>query len=138
MKLLRFTTLLLRIANGAFALLFLYAAFLQHNDPDPVPWMLLYGLAAVACIRMVAKRAGWWLATAIGSVAVGWGAMLAPRVFASPPPPGALFGTGMLEVAVEEARELLGLLIVAAWMVAIAFINRPRASTAASAPPRSR
>jgi hypothetical protein len=32
---------LLRIANGLMAMLFLFAVAVQHNDPDPLPWMAI-------------------------------------------------------------------------------------------------
>lgn len=40
----------MKILNLILAVLFLIFAFLQINDPDPVLWILIYGLMAVACV----------------------------------------------------------------------------------------
>jgi len=36
-----------------FAALFFLSAALQYNDPDPIHWIFLYGLAAVLCSMAV-------------------------------------------------------------------------------------
>jgi hypothetical protein len=38
------------------AVLFLVAAAVQYNDPDPLRWMAIYGLAGLACLLALA---GW-------------------------------------------------------------------------------
>ena len=38
------------------AVLFLIAAALQYNDPDPLRWMAIYGLAVLACLLALAGR----------------------------------------------------------------------------------
>ena len=40
----------MKILNLLLAVVFIIFAFLQINDPDPVLWILIYGLMAVACI----------------------------------------------------------------------------------------
>ena len=40
----------MKVLNLLFAVVFIIFAFLQINDPDPVLWILIYGLMAVACI----------------------------------------------------------------------------------------
>ena len=40
----------MKVFNLVLAVLFLIFAFVQVNDPDPVLWILIYGLMAVACI----------------------------------------------------------------------------------------
>ena len=47
---------LLRIANGVMAVLFAFAAAVQYNDPDPLRWMAMYGLAMLACGLALAGR----------------------------------------------------------------------------------
>ncbi len=42
--------LIMRIVNFLLAIMFLIFAFLQINDPDPVIWILIYGIMAVYCV----------------------------------------------------------------------------------------
>lgn len=41
---------IMKILNLVLAALFILFAFVQVNDPDPVVWILIYGLMAVVCI----------------------------------------------------------------------------------------
>jgi hypothetical protein len=119
-----------RAVNLGMAVLFLVAAALQYNDPDPEVWVPLYAGAAAACL-LVARRPGTWPFPAlVAGVALGWAAWLAPEVlprFSL----GDLVGTmTAANPAIELSREFLGLLIVAAWMVIVAagagLARRPR------------
>ena len=40
----------MKVFNLVLAALFIIFAFVQLNDPDPVLWILLYGIIAVACV----------------------------------------------------------------------------------------
>ena len=40
----------MKILNLVLAVLFVVFAFVQINDPDPVLWILIYGLMAVVCV----------------------------------------------------------------------------------------
>ena len=40
----------MKVLNLVLAAMFLLFAFVQINDPDPVLWILIYGLMAVSCI----------------------------------------------------------------------------------------
>jgi hypothetical protein len=40
----------MKIVNLVLAVMFVLFAFVQINDPDPVLWILIYGLMAVACV----------------------------------------------------------------------------------------
>lgn len=100
--------------------LFGIAAALQYNDPDPVVWAATYGLAAVLCGLAAAGRLPWALAAALAAAALVWSATLLPslRGLAAP---GDLARSMRAEApAIEESREALGLLIVAAWMAVLA------------------
>lgn len=39
----------IRSSTGILALLLLFSALVQYNDPDPFHWMFLYGLGAFLC-----------------------------------------------------------------------------------------
>ncbi len=46
----------MKVLNLVLAAMFLVFAFVQVNDPDPVLWILIYGLMAVACILAAFRR----------------------------------------------------------------------------------
>lgn len=105
----------LGVASGVMAALFVFAVIVQHNDPDPVRWMAIYGAAAAVSAVFAAGRRPRWPPALVGAAALGWGATLVPRVASLPP--GQLFSSwGMTGAAMEEGRELGGLVIVALWM----------------------
>lgn len=116
-----------RAANVLMAVLFLVAAGLQYNDPDPEVWMPLYLGAAAACV--VAHRPALWPVAAImACVSLVWAAWLAPEVV-----PRFAFGEDMFRSmsaenpTIELSREFVGLLIVAAWMIVLTVVAlRPR------------
>jgi hypothetical protein len=101
--------------------LFLFAAVVQYNDPDPVRWMAIY-LAASATSIAAARGSRMPIAVplVVAAIAVVWGLMLASGnrslgVYAS------MFSAWeMRSVPIEEARESSGLLIVAVWMTVVA------------------
>ncbi len=100
------------------AALFLFAAAVQYNDPDPLRWMGIYGVAALACLLSLAGRLPRWMPVLVGMVALAWAGTLAPGV--GRVSIGEIFQLyGMLSEPVEEAREMGGLLIVATWMGAL-------------------
>jgi hypothetical protein len=101
-------------------LLFTLGAAVQVNDPDPVPWIAVYALAAAAYLLSLLRRQQWALPALLCAVALGWAATLAPRVVGRVPF-GEMFGAfEMRSVGIEESREMYGLLIIAAWMAVLA------------------
>lgn len=48
--------MLIKTINIIFALLFLVAAALQYNDPDPYLWMPIYLFSAVLCALAAGKK----------------------------------------------------------------------------------
>jgi len=116
-----------RIGSGDWigAALFFGSAALQYNDPDPIRWAAVYSGAGAACLLWRHWRPAWLLAATVGLAALAWGATYLPGV-------GRMSFGHLLESMkaetpqIEEARELLGLLIVAAWMAALAIRARRR------------
>ena len=115
-----------RALNAGTALLFLFAAVVQYNDPDPLRWVAIYGAACLASIMAATGRplhpavvAGIAAVAFIWSLAImfqGQGGAAYRHMFDA---------WEMTAANVEEARESVGLLIVAAWMTALA-AWRPR------------
>jgi len=46
----------MKVLNLILAAVFILFAFVQINDPDPVLWILIYGIMAVACILAAFKQ----------------------------------------------------------------------------------
>lgn len=99
------------------AALFLTAALLQYNDPDPVWWMTTYGTAALLTIVHERMAAGRVVVPALLMVvAVAWAAAIALAMNGAVAA-RELFGPmDPNRPQIEQARETIGLLIVAAWM----------------------
>jgi hypothetical protein len=113
-----------RIFDGLFGGVFVLSAVAQHNDPDPLRWIAIYLIAAVAAACPPSSRWGLGLAAAVGIVASIWALMLLPTA-------SAVTGMGDLVAAMapdrpqtEAAREFGGLAIVVIWAVSRAV--RPR------------
>lgn len=101
-------------------LLFLLSLVVQYNDPDPLLWIAIYGVAMIASLLAALRRSLPWYATAaIALCAAVWGGWLWWGVsgrtsFAE------MFGSiGMVNLAAEEGREAIGLGLVAVFMVVL-------------------
>ena len=102
---------MLRAAAFTFSALFLFAALLQHNDPDPVRWIAIYLAACMSCLVTAFHRHDWELSAATGAVALVWALTLLPQ--AAKVPLAELFAAWeMADERVEVAREMYGLLLV--------------------------
>ncbi len=120
---------LLRTANAAMAALFLFSAGVQYNDPDAAVWIAVYMVAALGCVLRLAGRLPRWYPLLLGLVALAWAATLALGVFHHGSVSEAFGSWKMKSSSGEELREMLGLLIVAAWMAVLAFVARRGRST---------
>lgn len=108
-----------RAANIVLAMIFLFAATVQYNDPDPVQWTLIYMLPAVACVMAARGRVRALFPGLVGAAALVWAFILLPSVLSTPVPEGMFDSLQMMSPEVEEARELGGLAIVIAWMAVL-------------------
>ncbi len=119
----------LRPANLAMALLFLFCMALQVNDPDPLHWIGLYGLAGLSCCLSYLGRLPRPLPLALGFLSSAWAGLISVRVFGKGPA-SDLFGSfGMVNLAVEEAREMIGLILIGLWMVVLILFPSRTGST---------
>jgi transmembrane protein TMEM220 len=115
-------------------LMFLAFAAVQYNDPDPVQWMAVYGVAAVlSLLTAFGVRYPWLLPVLHGLVAAVWAVAILTGLWGKHVDFSQVFATiRMVDSSVEETREDLGLLIVVVWMMALAWYGRRRAVS----PPR--
>lgn len=112
--------------NRGVGLLFLVAAALQYNDPDPLRWILVWGAASAACWLFPRGRPSWALPALVALVATLWMLWLAPQALPHFRP-GDLFRTMETKTpAIEQSRELLGLAMIAGWMWGLVRVGRRR------------
>lgn len=120
-------TRLWRAANVVMLLAFAFSVIVQFNDPDPLVWIAIYGVAAVACALELTGRGSVGLPGATAIFALAWTMQLAERAFGQVPFT-AMFGDWeMQDVRIEEAREMYGLAIVTVWMVVLTVVAYRRA-----------
>ncbi len=114
----------MRVANVVAAALFALSVAVQHNDPDPIRWMAIYGAALGVCIgweRGARVRAPAWTVAAIATV---WAAAAALGTRLTAGAVDALTDWTMHAGGSEELRESLGLALVAGWMGCLGLWNR--------------
>lgn len=111
-------------ADLVMLLAFAFSVVVQVNDPDPWLWLTVYGLAALACGLSLARRGHWIFPAGVGALAFGWSLTLATRVIGRVPFADMFGAFEMESVAIEESREMYGLLIVAGWMAVLAWRRR--------------
>ncbi|MGH8436826.1 MAG: transmembrane 220 family protein [Pseudomonas sp.] len=120
----------MKIANIVMGLLFVFSLIVQYNDPDPFRWMVVYGGAAVACFWALRGSVPRWLPGLVGLATLLWIGLWFPRVIGKVGFSEMFKEAGMATMAIEEGRELIGLLLVAIWMTVLFF----RAGRRRSAP----
>lgn len=116
-----------RKASAAMALLFAFAALVQWNDPDPVAWILLYGLAATLAGLAARSRARFApnaaAAALFAALAIWWAPSLGTAR-------GEAFTSVRMKASQdEEPRETIGLVLCAVWTATTAAVVRRRRST---------
>jgi hypothetical protein len=112
------------LVNVVMVALFAASAALQYNDPDPLRWAMVYGLAAVACIAVWRRPALWWVAGLVGLAALAWCLALAPHALPSFRAADLVRTMKAETPSIEESREILGLGLVVVWMGVLAATGR--------------
>lgn len=112
------------VSNPIFLVLFLLSALVQYNDPDPVQWTAIYLSAAVMCVLSLVHHQRVWLPPSLLFISLGWAALLLPSVVGQVSLGGIVDSLTMKTRAVEEAREIGGLLLVALWAAIVCGFKR--------------
>jgi transmembrane protein TMEM220 len=115
----RFGGLAWKVADVLFLLMFAFSVVVQLNDPDPLPWMAIYGAAALACLLSLFGKLPWQFAVVTGIIALAWAATIAPRVIGQVPFLDMFAEFEMKDIGVEESREMYGLILIGGWMAAL-------------------
>jgi hypothetical protein len=110
----------LRIAAALMVPLLALSAYVQLNDPDPIQWVLMYSLAAIASARAAAGRFDLAFPAVVAAVALVWAAGLAPALVKMHITWDNLTRWHMIDTRVEEAREMIGLVIAGGWCAVLA------------------
>jgi hypothetical protein len=109
----------MKVLNWIFCFLFLLSAVLQYNDPDPIPWMLMWGAAGATCLLSGLGKLPKPLPITVGVIGLIWAFSLLPGIVrtASDIHWNEVFmQASMSNITVEWVREMGGLLIMAVWM----------------------
>ncbi|GMV92981.1 MAG: hypothetical protein AMXMBFR82_27590 [Candidatus Hydrogenedentota bacterium] len=118
---------MLRVVSIIMFILLLLCVVVQYNDPDGLVWMLIYGYGTVVTAFAVAKRYTVFAVVGVVGYLAGFFYWLPGIVVDNPT--HLLTDLQMGERGVEEAREAIGLLIAAAWMLVLSIVwyrNRSR------------
>ena len=123
----------MKIVNLLLAVMFLAFAFVQVNDPDPILWILIYGVMAVVCILAAFSYASRIAMIILLVGFLGYAILLLPglREWLAQDDRSVLFDdiAKMQHPYIEESREFLGLLIciiVLAMHIVRGFISKSR------------
>lgn len=104
----------MRIVSAVMFAFFVYAVYVQFNDPDPVLWVVGYGIVGIVSLLAAMGRKVGLLAGLIAPVYAAWAIWAVMRTT------GHWFDG-------EAEREAGGLIICAVWLLIVAFtFRRPR------------
>ncbi len=112
------------IANIAFLAVFVGAAAVQLNDPDPWRWIAIYAAGTANCLLYGRVRWAWVPSAAVGLVAAAWGGVLLSKVWRVVSVGDLFQKMHMKGGAVEVGREAVGLMIVFLWMFSLVAAQR--------------
>lgn len=99
--------ILKKILAILFGLAFLSFVVMQYNDPDPAVWMAIYGASALLCFLAAFNKVPHFILWAAVILCVAGGIYMWPEKYE-----GLSVGGGDIK-NIEEAREALGLLLIA-------------------------
>jgi hypothetical protein len=105
----------MRTVNFLLSIMFLLFAFLQVDDPDPVIWILIYGVMAVFCVMAIFEYYPQKFLMATAAIYTLYSLVYVPGVidwYQSGNWAGLFDDVAKMEYPyIEEAREFLGLVI---------------------------
>jgi hypothetical protein len=107
--------MVMTICNAIFLLIYLLSAAVQYNDPDGIVWAAMYLAAAAMCALQFRRNPPRWLAPVLVAISVVWIGVLLPHILGQVTLEEIFASISMRTRAVEEAREIGGLLLVILW-----------------------
>lgn len=116
-----------RLPCWVMAAYFVFCVVVQYNDPDPIRWMAVYGVAAILSAVMPMKRDAAKLGLVIGALALVWSAILIYGIWGKVAFSDTFTKMSEKGGAVEEEREAGGLLIEGVWLTLASWYRLRRA-----------
>jgi hypothetical protein len=110
--------------HSLFLITFLLSAAVQFNDPDALPWVAIYLTAATLCVAQLRRRLPRWPPLFLLIICLIWIFSLLPNIVGQVSLPEVIESISMKTKAVEEAREIGGLALVALWAAVTAYYLR--------------
>jgi membrane-bound ClpP family serine protease len=107
--------ILFKILGVLCTILFIVSAALQYNDPDPLIWILIWGLAAMISILFLLNKISFTITMILGVLSLIGFIYIYPSNFQ-----GFDLKNGDAE-SIELGREAFGLLIIAFILFMYAF-----------------
>ncbi|MEH6582677.1 MAG: transmembrane 220 family protein [Halioglobus sp.] len=105
--------------NYLFFASFVLSAVVQYNDPDATLWIAVYLASAALCADQWRPRPLRWPAPLLCLTSTIWLISLLPAIVGKVSFADIVASISMQTQAVEEAREIGGLSIVAFWTACI-------------------
>lgn len=99
--------------------IFIFGAIVQYNDPDPLLWIGVYGVAALLTWFFIIDRLNWRVPAVAAAALILWAAFLLPEVWGIVSIPDLFDAWEMKNMAIETAREAGGILIIAVWLLVL-------------------
>lgn len=119
--------MMFKFGNWLFLAAFLTSAAVQYNDPDAFWWSTVYLAAAALCLDQLLRRQFGWLALPLLLISLCWSLWLLPSIVGQVSWQDVTASIQMKTEAVEEAREIGGLLLVSLWSgVVLRHLSRNR------------
>lgn len=98
-----------KVFSLLMAALFLWAGYVQLNDPDTTTWVAIYAVAALGSVLFYLDKLPYWASLLLGIAYLVGAFMYWPESYE-----GVDFGEeGMANMNIERGRESLGLAISA-------------------------
>jgi hypothetical protein len=104
-----------KVVNAIFLIIYVLSAAVQYNDPDALLWASMYLAAAGMCIVHIRKKPPRWLPPVMLVTSLVWIGTLLPSIVGQVSMEEVFASISMKTKAVEEAREIGGLFLIALW-----------------------
>lgn len=104
--------MLMRVLNYLMIVLFAYSAVVQLNDPDPLPWFLVYAGALAFCILWIMREVPVTFAFVFAGACLLTGLKLLAYALSRP-----------MWVWDDKMNEPAGLIIVFLWVSSLAWME---------------
>lgn len=111
----------INILNTVFFFAFLLSAAVQYNDPDATAWLAAYLAAAYMCFAQMRQKLWRWLPPILLLGSLLWILITLPKIAGQANWHDIFESVTMKSKAVEEAREIGGLALIAFWSAALFF-----------------